>query len=76
MNSLPYNHVTDLLVDFNVDSSFCDVPDTIGATMVELLGHTLVNGSIYLNVNIVTDLVGLEVSQQRNVTFIFEGSNE
>ena len=76
MNPLPYNPVTNLLVDLNADGALGDVPDTTSAAMVEFVGHALVNGAIYLDVHIVTNLVGPEISGQWDVTLLSEGSGK
>ena len=44
--------------------------------MVELVGHTLVHGSIHLDVHIVADLEVAKVSGQGDVTFLPEGPGE
>ena len=49
---------TNSLVDFDTNGGLGDVPDTAGLTVVELVGHTLVNGTISLDVNNVSDLKG------------------
>ncbi|KAK9028775.1 hypothetical protein V6N11_025922 [Hibiscus sabdariffa] len=65
-----------MLFDLNVEGEFCDIPNPISAAVVELVGHALMNGVVYLDVDIVVDLVGPEVSRQRNVTLLSEGSRE
>ena len=55
------NAVADLLGNLNTDSTVCDVPDSASATVIELVGHTTVNGWVNFDVNIVTNLVGVHV---------------
>ncbi len=65
-----------LFVDLNADSALGDVPDATGTAVVELVGHTLVNGAVNLDVDIFTDLEGPEVSGEGNVTLLPEGPSE
>jgi hypothetical protein len=44
--------------------------------MVELVGHTLLDGSVGLDVNDITDLVDLEVSGKRDSTMVAELARE
>ena len=44
--------------------------------MVQLEGHTLLNGSINLDVNLIPEAVGSQVSGERNVTLLPEGTRE
>jgi len=62
MDPLPDNPVTHLLVDLYSDGSLGDVPDATGTAVVELVGHTLVDGTIDLDVDEIADPVGLQVS--------------
>lgn len=61
-----------LLVDLNADSALGDIPDTAGATMVELMRHTLVDGAINLDVDVVSDFVGAKVSGEGYGTLLPE----
>lgn len=65
-----------LLVDLDADGAFGDVPDTTGATMVELVRHTFVNGAINLDVNVIADVVGSEIGGKGNGTLLPEGTRE
>lgn len=76
MNPLGNDSVANLLVDLNANGTLSDVPDTASATMVELMGHTLVNGTINLDVNILTDVESTKVSRDRDNTLSPEGSCE
>ena len=40
------------------------------------MGHTLVNSSVHLDVHIIADLEGAQVSGQGNVPFVPEGPGE
>ena len=76
VNSLLNNAVSDLLVDFNTDSSLGDVEDNTSAAMETLEGHTLVDGTVGLNIDVVTILVTTQVSRERNDTMFTEVSLE
>lgn len=65
-----------LLVHHHTNGALGDVPDNASASVIELVGHTLVNSSIHLDVDIVTDFEGAQVDGQRNVTFVPEGPGE
>lgn len=62
MEALPDDAVADLLVDLDTDGTGSDVPYNASATVVELVGHALVDGTVALDVNIVTDTVHGQVS--------------
>jgi hypothetical protein len=61
-----------LLVDLNADGALGDVPDATGATVVELVGHALVDGAIHLDVDVLADLVGVEVGGEQDVPLLAE----
>lgn len=65
-----------LLVNLDTDGTFGDVPDTTGTTMVELVRHTLVDSPVNPNIDIVTDVVGSEVSGEGNGTLLPEWARE
>ncbi|KAM1132806.1 hypothetical protein ACFX19_047863 [Malus domestica] len=73
MNHLPDDSVSDLLVDLDTDVTLGDVPDATGTAVVELVGRTLVDGAVNLDVDMVADLVGLEVGRERDVPLLPEG---
>ena len=56
MDLLWDDSAVDLLVDDNTDSTLVDVEDDTSATLVVLEWHTLVDGGVDLDVNIVTSL--------------------
>ena len=65
-----------LLVDFDTNSSLSNVPDTTSTTMVELVRHTLVDGSINLHIHVITDFEGPEVGREWDNTLLPEPSRE
>ena len=69
MYSLPHNSSVYLFVHLDTNHSFCDVLDNTSASMVELVRHTLVDGTIHLDVDIITDSVGAKVSGEMDITF-------
>ena len=66
----------DLLVDFDPNSTFGDIPDATGAAMVELVRHSLVDGAVNLDVDIIADVVGSEVCGEGDGTLLPEGTRE
>ncbi|PON74469.1 hypothetical protein TorRG33x02_247410 [Trema orientale] len=44
--------------------------------MVELVRHTLVDGAVHLDIDVVSNLVGLEVGGERDVTLLPKGPRE
>ena len=56
MNTLFDDASVDQLVDTNSNSGLGDVEDNSGASVVSLVGHTLVDGRIGEDVYVVTDL--------------------
>lgn len=68
--------VTNNLVDKNTDGGLGNVVNNTGLTVVELVGHTLLDGTIGLNVNNVSDLVNLQVGRQRNGTILLVVTRE
>jgi len=51
-----------LFVDFNTNGTRSEISDTTNTTMVELMRNTLVNSSINLDIDVIADLEGYEVS--------------
>lgn len=66
----------DLLIDFNADGTLGDVPDLTGAAMVELVGHTLMDGAVNPDVDIIADVVGPQVGREMDSTLLSEGPRE
>ena len=64
--------VGDELVELDADGTLLDAPDTAGATVVELVGHALVDGAVHLDVDVVADLVGAEVGGKAGKTVLAE----
>jgi hypothetical protein len=65
-----------LFVDFNTNGTLSEIPDTTNTTMVELMRNTLVNSSINLDIDVIADLEGYEVSGEWNITLLPEWSRE
>lgn len=61
MDALVDDSAIDLFLDLDTYGSLGDVEDNSGATMVVLERHTLVNGGVNLDINIVSTL------QRRNI---------
>ena len=76
MYSLPHNSSVHLFVHLDTNHSFCDVLDNTSASMVELVRHTFVDGTIHLDVDIVTDSVGAKVGGEMDITFPPERASE
>ncbi len=57
MNALLDETVANDLVDLNTDSAGGHVPHNAGAAVVQLVRHALVDGTIALDVNVVTQAV-------------------
>ena len=51
----------DLLVHFDTNGAFGDVPDLTGTAVVELMRHTFVNGVVHLDIDIISDVISSEV---------------
>lgn len=65
-----------LLVNLDADGALGDVPDLASAAVVELVGHSLVDGAINLDVDVVADLIGSQVGRERDVPLLPEGPSE
>ncbi len=68
VDSLLHVSVADLLVDDDTDSGFRDVVHNAGLSVVDLVWHTLLNGTVGLDVDDITHAVGLHVSAERDHT--------
>ena len=51
----------DLLLDDNADRSWVDIEDFSGSSVVEVVGHALMDGSVNDDVDVVSESVLLEV---------------
>lgn len=66
----------DSLVDDNTDSARGDIPDTTSASMVVLVGHTLVDLTVGLDIHILSQLVGGQVGLSIDGTVFTESNSE
>uniref|UniRef100_T1DFJ0 Secreted protein n=1 Tax=Psorophora albipes TaxID=869069 RepID=T1DFJ0_9DIPT len=66
----------DALVHDDTEGVLGDVVHATGLTVVGLVGHTLVHGTVTLDVDEVTGLVDLHVGRQRDGTVLPEGTGE
>jgi len=57
--------VADLLVQLDTDGTPRDVPHAASATVIELVGHTLVDGTVNNDIDVIANLVGVEVGAKR-----------
>lgn len=64
--------VLDLLVDDDTDSRLGDVVDDTSLSVVDLEGHTLLDGTVRLNVDDISNAVLSEVGVQGNHTLLAE----
>lgn len=77
VDALLDDSVSDLLVDFDTHSTAADVEHDTCAAMVELVGHTLVEGTIHCDVHVVTRPQGLHKGLQSDVVALLtEGAGE
>ena len=76
VNSLLDDAVSHLLVHLHTHRGLGDVEHDSSASVVSLEGHTLVDGSVGLNVNVVSILVTTHVSGERNHSVLAEISLE
>ena len=70
VDSLGEDAVLHLLVNLNTNGARSHVPNATSTTVVVLVGHTLVNGTVALDVDLLTGLVDVQVSLtlQRSVS--------
>ena len=76
VDSLLHDAVSDLLVDLHTDGSGGHTPDNTGSTVVELVGHALLDGGVGNNIDVVSNLVGGHVGLERRHTMLAEGARE
>ena len=62
IDTLNNDSVTDLLVNFNTDSIRSDIPNLTSLTDILTVRHTTMDGTVALNINIVTNVVDSIVS--------------
>lgn len=76
IDTLLHVTITDLLVNNHTDGMRGHIENNTGLSMVELVRHTTVNSTVGLDVNNITDLVGLHVSRQLYHTMLTEVARE
>lgn len=72
VDSLLEVSVANNLVDDNTNGRLSDVEHDTGLTVVKLVRHTLVDGSVGLDVDDVANLVGLQVGGQVGGAILLE----
>lgn len=65
-----------LLVDLNADGTLCNIPYPSCATMVKFMWHTLVDGAVHLDVDIISNFVRPQIGSQSNITLLPERPGE
>jgi hypothetical protein len=76
VNPLGDNSLSDLLVDDDSDGSGVDVEDGTSSTVVVLVGHALVDGAIYDDVDDVSELEAGEGIGDVNGSVLLESFSE
>ena len=76
VDSLLDDAVSHLLVHLHTHSSLRHIEHNSSASMVSLEGHTLVDGTVRLNIDVVSILVAAHVRRERNHSVITEVSLE
>ena len=76
VNALADDLIPDLLVDLNAHRALCHVPHAAGATVVVRERHALLDGTVGLDVDVVSELVGLEVGLEAGHSVLAEGAGE
>lgn len=61
-----------MFVDLDAYGSLGNIPDSTSASVIELMWHTLVDGTVHLDVDVVTDLVCAQVDRQGNIALLPE----
>jgi len=76
VHTLLHIAVVDTLVDDDTDSGLGNVVDDTGLTVVDLVGHTLLDSTVYFDVDDVTDFVLFHVHTERDESLLFEVPRE
>ena len=72
VNSLGNNSLSDLFIDDNSNGPGVYVEDSAGSSVIVLIGHAFVDGSINHNVNDISDLVGGQSLRDVDSTMLFK----
>lgn len=72
VHSLLDASATNNLVDHDTDGGFSNVEDDTGLTLVDLVRHTLLDRTVGLDVDNVTNFVDLQIGRQWNSTMSSE----
>jgi len=72
MDLLADDAVTVELVHLDADGTWSDVPDDTSLTMVELVWQTLLDGTVTLDVDKISNFVCVQVGGERNVSMLAE----
>jgi len=76
MDTLLDDAMTMQFVELHTDGVSSHVPHNTGFTVVELVRHTLLDGTVTLDINQITNFVRVEVGGQRDVTMFAELTGE
>jgi len=60
VNSLGDDAVSDLLINNNSNGPGVNIEDSAGPTVIVFVGHTFVDGSIYYDINYISNFIGSE----------------
>ena len=72
VHELLHDSAVDELVDSDTEGSLGDVEDNTGSSLVSLVGHTLVDGRVDDDIDVITDLVDVQVSGEGKSTSLSE----
>jgi len=76
VNSFGDDSLSNLLVDDDTDRSGVDVEDSTGSAVVELVGHTFMDGTVDDDIDDVTDSEGGESFADVDGSVLFESLSE
>jgi len=72
VESLLHNSISDSLVNFHTNCVLGHVPYNTSSTVVEFVGHTLVNRTVHFNIHHVSELEGRQIFGKWYLTMLFE----